>query len=277
MFYPGNINHPLFKISAKVKACSRNIKPDAGHSWLLACSIKQVENKSENLWLVYPGNPNFAPMNILLVSATTFEIEPTLQMIEKKDLFCNAAVEVLITGIGSVNTTYMLTSAVLTKRPHLVLQAGLAGSFNYEEIPAGKAVLVKYDAFGDLGMEEKGKFTTVFDAGFAGKNHFPFTDGWLINPHPLLNNSHLPVVKSVTINKVSDNMIQQQQLVNTFAAQTETMEGAALHYVCLQQDIPFIQLRSISNEVGERDKSKWKIKESVENLNIELVRFLSDY
>ena len=221
--------------------------------------------------------PEFRPMKILLVAATTFEIESTLRMIEKKDLFCNAEAEVLITGIGPVNTTYMLTKAVLNNRPDLVLQAGLAGSFHYKELPAGKTVLVKYDTFGDLGMEEKGKFTTVFDAGFAGKNHFPFTDGWLINPHPSLNNPHLPVVKSVTINKVSDNMSQKNQLADTFAAQTETMEGAALHYVCLQQNIPFIQLRSISNEVGERDKSKWKIKESVESLNTELMRFLTNY
>ena len=136
---------------------------------------------------------------------------------------------------------------------------------------------MKYDAFGDLGMEEKGTFTTVFDAGFAGKNHFPFTDGWLINPHSLLNNSALPVVKSVTINKVSDSNIQKEQLIKTFSPQTETMEGAALHYVCLQQQIPFLQIRSISNEVGERDKSKWQIKQAVENLNTELIKLLNTF
>ncbi len=122
-------------------------------------------------------------MKILLTAATTFEIEPTLQLIEKKGLSPNIEVDVLITGIGPVNATYLLTTAIISKKPGLVLQAGIAGSFNYDDIPAGKIVLVKYDAFGDLGMEEKGKFTTVFDAGFAGKNHFPFTDGWLINPH----------------------------------------------------------------------------------------------
>ena len=55
-----------------------------------------------------------------------------------------------------------------------------------------------------------------------------------------------------------------------FNADIETMEGAALHYVCLQEDIPFIQIRTISNFVGERDKTKWKLKDAIENLNIEL-------
>ncbi len=48
------------------------------------------------------------------------------------------------------------------------------------------------------------------------------------------------------------------------------MEGAALHYVCLQEQIPFVQIRSVSNYVGERDKTKWKMKEAIENLNTEL-------
>lgn len=216
-------------------------------------------------------------MKILLTAATTFEIEPTLLLIEKKGLSPGIEITVLITGIGPVNATYLLTTAIANQKPGLVIQAGLAGSFNYNEIGPAKTVLVKYDAFGDLGMEEKGKFTTVFDAGFAGKNHFPFTDGWLINANPWLNNSALPVVKSVTINKVSDSSIQKEQLIKTFSPQTETMEGAALHYVCLQQEVPFLQIRSISNEVGERDKSKWQIKEAVESLNAELIKLLNTF
>ena len=54
------------------------------------------------------------------------------------------------------------------------------------------------------------------------------------------------------------------------------MEGAAFHFVCLQQKIPFIQIRSISNSVGERDKSKWVIKEAVSNLNIELDKMINN-
>jgi futalosine hydrolase len=55
--------------------------------------------------------------------------------------------------------------------------------------------------------------------------------------------------------------------INVFAekynADIESMEGAALHYVCAMQQIPFIQIRGISNMVGERDKTKWKIPESM--------------
>jgi futalosine hydrolase len=44
------------------------------------------------------------------------------------------------------------------------------------------------------------------------------------------------------------------------------MEGAALHYYCMQKGVSFLQIRSISNEVGVRNKTQWKMKEAIENL-----------
>ena len=215
-------------------------------------------------------------MYILLTAATSFEIDPTLALLEKSEFnFNNHEIEVLITGIGQAAATYLLTYSLQNKRPDLVIQAGIAGSFT-NELLLGQTVFVKQDAFGDLGMEEKEIFTSVFDAGFANKNNPPFTDGSLINEHPLLDNASLQIVKAVTVNKVSDSLVQKQQLINCFAPQIETMEGAALHYVCLQENIPFIQIRSISNEVGERDKSKWKMKEAIENLNNELQKLINE-
>ena len=49
------------------------------------------------------------------------------------------------------------------------------------------------------------------------------------------------------------------------------MEGAALHYVCLMEKIPFLQIRAVSNVIGERDKSRWKLKEAMKSLNESLV------
>ena len=213
-------------------------------------------------------------MYILLAAATTFEIEPTMALLEKQDfIFNNHEVEVLITGIGQVSATYLLTYNLHNKKPDLVIQAGIAGSFSTELLP-GQTILIKQDTFGDVGMEEKEIFTTAFDAGFANKNDFPFTDGWLVNKHPSLNGTSFTVVKAITINKVTDSLTQKAQLINIFSPQIETMEGAALHYVCIQENVPFVQIRSISNEVGERDKNKWKVKEAIENLNEGLQKLL---
>ena len=49
------------------------------------------------------------------------------------------------------------------------------------------------------------------------------------------------------------------------------MEGAALHYVCLQMAQPFLQLRAISNYVMPRDRAAWKIGDAVTALNAQLI------
>lgn len=54
------------------------------------------------------------------------------------------------------------------------------------------------------------------------------------------------------------------------------MEGAALHYTCLLENIPFMQVRAISNYVGERDKSKWKMKEAIRNLNDSIIKIIEE-
>ena len=204
-------------------------------------------------------------MQILLIAATPNEIE----------LFINSYpnVDILITGVGTPATIYHLQKRLHQIDYDFVIQAGIAGSFS-NELALGETVLIKQDTFGDLGAEEKRIFTPYFSSGLINGHEFPFANGWLMNSSVLPKNVILKSVKAVTINKVSDSYLQKIQLMDAFDAQIESMEGAALHYVCLQEQIPFIQIRSVSNYVGERDKSKWKIKEAFENLSTELTTLI---
>lgn len=212
-------------------------------------------------------------MKLLLVAATDFEIDPILnERLSAGDAGKN--VEILITGVGMPSTIYHLTKKLLQEKYDLVIQAGIAGSFT-KKIKKGQVVLVKQDAFGDLGIEEKDEFKPVFNMDFSDKNKFPFENGILINKYEFLKITQLKLVNGVTINKISDRKKQAKILKKTFNADVESMEGAALHFVCLQLGIKFLQLRSISNYVGIRDKSKWKMKIAIENLNMELTRIIN--
>ena len=53
------------------------------------------------------------------------------------------------------------------------------------------------------------------------------------------------------------------------------MEGAALHYVCYHQQINYIQLRSISNIVGIRDKNQWCMEKAIHHLNEALIKTIT--
>lgn len=200
-------------------------------------------------------------MQILVLASTLPEIEPFTA--------ANSGVDVLIGGVGVPSTLYHLQKRIQQADYDYIIQAGIAGSFN-NEMELGKVVLVEQDCFADLGIEEKGLYTPIFETPFLDKEEFPFTGGWLINPEVALLKSNLQKVKAITVNKISDSIIQQQQFIHSFHAAIESMEGAALHYVCLQEKIPFIQIRAVSNYTGERNKSKWKIKEAVQNLCAEL-------
>jgi futalosine hydrolase len=199
---------------------------------------------------------------ILLIAATEFEIASFINYKHEK-------YDVLITGVGAPAALFHLQKRLHQLDYDLVIQAGIAGSFN-NTLNLGEVVLIEKDTFGDIGMEEKNNFTPIFKSGFVDENEFPFENGWLKNNHPLLKQSSLNIVSAVTINKVSDSILQKDQLIKNFNPGIESMEGAAFHYVCLQENIPFVQIRSISNHVGERDKTKWKMKDAITNLNTEL-------
>ena len=196
-------------------------------------------------------------MQILLVAATKAELHLP-GSVEKK-------VDLLITGVGVPVTLYQLQKRLFQKKYDLVIQAGIGGSFN-DTIKLGDVLLVKKDIFADIGMEEQHAFTSIYNTPFTDKNEFPYNNGWLINNSRFIDQFNYKQVNAITINKVSDSQLQQQQFISNFNPDIESMEGAALHFICLQEKTSFLQIRSISNKVGMRDKKEWKIKEAIANL-----------
>ena len=205
-------------------------------------------------------------MQTLVIAATQQEIEPFIGL--------NTTADILITGVGIAATTYHLQKKLQQHQYDFVIQAGIAGAFT-NDLLLGETVLIKQDTFGDLGAEEKRIYTPFFSSGLINAHEYPYADGWLINTTIIPKTIILKTVKAVTINKVSDSYLQKYQLIDAFNPQIETMEGAALHYVCLQEKISFFQLRTVSNYVGERDKSKWKIKEAIDDLNNNLLQLFN--
>jgi futalosine hydrolase len=114
----------------------------------------------------------------------------------------------------------------------------------------------------------------VFDLRLADKNDQPFKDGWLRNDYKELGGFGLPLVRAVTINEITTDENRIRMLREKYQPSLESMEGAALHFVCIQEGVRFIQLRSISNSVGERDKSKWEMKLAIKNLNQALLNLI---
>jgi futalosine hydrolase len=201
-------------------------------------------------------------MRLLLCSATEFEISDTIRWIKDQNL----EVDVLVAGIGLMSTAYHLTKKLSWGKPGLVLQAGVAGCFD-ETFPLGEVVAVKSERVGDLGVRQEGSFHSLADLGLATPNDAPWQQGVLVNPNPALSATGLACVAGVSVNQISTDVEQIALYKHSYGAVTESMEGAALHYVCLCERVPFLQIRALSNYVGERNKSNWRMKPALEKLN----------
>jgi len=214
-------------------------------------------------------------MRILLVAATEKEIGPTIRYLaEQLNLPKELQVEFLFTGVGSMATTYALMRQFLKEIPDLAIQAGIGGSFHSLFTP-GMVVSVQEEIPGDLGVMERDRWLTLADLGLTLPDEPPFRHSRLPNPHlDLLEKAGLHAVPAITVNRISTETALISQWKERFTPVVESMEGAAFHYVCLQESIPFLQLRAISNNVGERDKSKWELGLSIKNLNETLIRLL---
>ena len=227
---------------------------------------------------------NSSLMKILFVGATCFELYQFFDNIKEAPnnrgpvfhyKWHGLDIDLIITGLGTTFTTYFLTKALNLCKYDLVINAGVAGSFR-DEISIGSVVNVKSEQFCDFGIEEGNRVKTIFDAGFVDPNDFPFRNGHLVNPN-WFENLDLPAVHGVTGNISHGNAQSIEKIKNEFDPDIESMEGAAIFYVCLFEKVPFLEIRAISNYVDVRDTEKWDIPTAIENLTDELFRFLRQF
>lgn len=181
----------------------------------------------------------------------------------------NIEVNFLLTGIGATSTTYRVTHEVTTARaknnPYtLLVNIGIAGSYDMKRFPIGSTAIIEREYFGDLGFETHKGFETLFEYLCSDPNEFPFHEGALCNIpnedssiYPFIRK--IPKATGVTIQTVTGDMEKVEKLKAKFKPDIESMEGAHFFYVALMEKIPFFELRSVSNRVGERDKGNWDI------------------
>ncbi len=220
-------------------------------------------------------------MKIVLVSATTFEIAPAIQHLEnhwnrisfteyktnKIHLFP------LVSGIGSTMMAFALARFKPVQDAQLVIHAGISGSYNLD-LQITEVVEVISEQWADLGAEDKdGNFIDGFELGLMQRNAAPYNDGKLIKQHHTISTG-LKQVSGLTVNKTSGTKTSIEQIRRKFHADVESMEGAGLFYACRTMDIPFISIRAISNYVEPRDKSNWKLEESINVLNSKLIEII---
>lgn len=221
-------------------------------------------------------------MNILIVSATPFEIQPLEQHLEKHFVKSgpyqfqrgNVQVSLLITGIGLPLMGYAMGRVLGAREVNLAINAGIAGAFN-TSLKIGDVVQVVSERFADLGVQEAdGSFTDVHEMGLIDPDSAPFAKGRLPNTSSE-KFSFLPKAHGLSVNRVHGYPADIESIRKKYPdADVESMEGAAFFYACLLEQIPFLEIRSISNYVEARNRKNWDVPLAIERLNGVLVEML---
>lgn len=210
------------------------------------------------------------------------EIEPFVQFLQANfqlvapNTFQNNEyrIHILISGVGMMSSAFSLATAFAVHEFDYALQAGIAGAYD-TELQLGDVVAVQSEQYGDLGAEDKEDYIDIFELGFLDKNTPPFTNGRLLNENPSFTGKALPQVNALSVNTVSGKTNSIEARKHRYNCAIESMEGIAFHYACLQHQIPFVQIRVISNYVTPRNKSEWKLKLAIDNLNQYLIETFS--
>ena len=217
-------------------------------------------------------------MKILIVSATHFEVKPLLDFLDitipeiainnSNIDFEDKDIQVLITGVGMVNTAFMM-GRYINSLYDVVINVGVCGAFN-RNLKLGQLVHVSSDVLSEMGAEDGDEFLTYDQLNLPGKHHF--SEIYSLS-NPLID--VLEKVKGVTVSTVHGNDVAIKKVEELYQPDVESMEGAAFFACCMRAGGDCIQIRAISNYVEKRDKSKWQMPLAIKNLNDFLINFIN--
>ncbi|MER7872944.1 futalosine hydrolase [Streptomyces solisilvae] len=199
-------------------------------------------------------------------------------------------VDVLAAGVGpaaaAAGTAAALTAAAVARTPYdLAVSAGIGGGFTTTPpttaAPAttprtaaapttprpgsaaprlGSVVVADAIVAADLGAETPDGFAAVTDLGFGTVEHLP--------PAPLVAAvaEATDAVRGtvLTVSTVTGSAERAAELLRRHPhAVAEAMEGFGVAEAAAAQAVPALEVRTVSNAVGPRDRAAWRIGEAM--------------
>ncbi len=215
---------------------------------------------------------------LILVCATTRECESALGLSATSWPHCariaNHEVVADVIGVGPIAAALRM-GALLERLPRAqgVINLGICGSFDLDRLPLGSVCVADAEIWPEYGVR-----------GAAGESPEPF--GFQMLPEVTLDPPNrldlnptaaaaamglaLPAEwatgPSLTVAGVSGDKVRAGQLHDRYQAATENMEGFSLALAARSKGLPFLEIRTVSNQVGARDKASWNFKAALRAL-----------
>ena len=174
---------------------------------------------------------------ILVVAATQRELDGA------------AGAETLACGIGPVEAATATARALAERRPDALLHVGIAGA---RGIPAATVVIGSESVYEDAkGPLVPGRVEPDAQLVAAARRALP--------------EAHvLPIGTSAHVG-------------GTSACEVEAMEGFAVLRAAANAGVPAVEVRVVSNDVGEADRTRWRFDDALSTLAEIVPRLLSQF
>lgn len=200
---------------------------------------------------------------ILIVTAVDAEAEAVRQGLLQAEPF-----DVLVGGVGQASAAARTAAALQAGSYRFVVSAGIGGGFP-GRANIGSVVLATEIIAADLGAETEDGFLSVDELGF-GSSRLAADASVVARFANRLEAARLTVVTGpvVTVSTVTGTAESAAAIAERIpGAAAEAMEGYGVAIAAAEQGIPVVELRTISNAVGPRDRSAWRIQEALQALH----------
>lgn len=181
-----------------------------------------------------------------------------------------------IGGMGKVNASHAATLLLTHFQPEALCIFGVGGAYPSSGAMVGDIALAQEEIAGDEGVLTVDGFKDTEYIGIpllktaTSKVYttYPASEGLLNQAKNILvsqwDAGAVRVGPFITLSTCTGTTARAQELEDRYHGLCENMEGAAAAQVALCHDVPWLEVRGISNIVEDRDLVKWNIPKAAE-------------
>lgn len=203
-----------------------------------------------------------AKNRILIMTAVEAEREAVLRGLKGDERF-----DVVLADVGPASAAANTAFALAKNHYDLVISAGIGGGF-VGRAGIGSVVLGTESIAADLGAETANGFASVDELGF-GTVKIDCEPSLVAALTTVLRKTELDVKTGsiLTVSTVTGTKVTADTLAHRYPNSTaEAMEGYGVAVAAEHLNIPFLEIRTISNAVGPRNHDEWRIGDALASL-----------
>jgi futalosine hydrolase len=168
---------------------------------------------------------------------------------------------VMAGGIGPAAAAAAAAYAVGVHDVTTLLSMGIAGAFAASALPMGGVAIASTVVAADLGAMSPERFLDLGAMGLDGGAAVTCDAGLVETARERVTRAALPVAVGpvLTLSTMTGTTERAAQLMSEHGAVAEAMEGAGVAHVAALHGLPTLEVRTVSNYIGVRDRASWDI------------------